>query len=95
MTPQLGAAQAAIGGVCAGAYGHLFYSLETPEVSGIFRLSNYGEYEQRILHTADFRVRRLSFNGERLALVVAHGGTSSIGVMNADGSEFAEVTQGD
>ncbi len=74
----------------------LAYTLETPEVSGIFLVSDGGRDENRLFHTADFRVGQLNACGDRLAFVVRHkGGGSNIGVMNADGTGFDEVTEGD
>src|ERR1700761_8495616 len=35
------------------------YSLETSDIGGIFRLSSDGREEQRLLHTADYRVREV------------------------------------
>jgi hypothetical protein len=70
--------------------------LETPEISGIFLLREEGRDEQRLYHTADFRVGQVCSGKGRLAFVVRHkGGGSSIAVMEADGSGFAEVTEGD
>ncbi len=81
-------------GNCSGA--EMAYTLETPEVSGIFLVSDGGRQENRLFHTADFRVGQLHSCGEKLAFVVRHkGGGSNIGVMNADGTGFAEVTEGD
>jgi hypothetical protein len=73
------------------------YSLETSDIGGIFRLSNDGVNEQRLLHTADYRVREVISDekGERLACVFDHRGYSTIAVMRADGSEPSEATEGD
>jgi hypothetical protein len=54
--------------------------------------------EQRWLHTADFRVRRLAASPgrDRVACVLQHkGGSSSIAMMCGDGTDLREVTQGD
>lgn len=75
----------------------LVYALDTDEISGVFRLEEGGSAEQRLLHTADFRVGRLHSNGsDRIACTLARkGGNSCIAVMRPDGSEMIEVTQGD
>lgn len=78
--------------------GELLYSLETDEIAGVFRLREGGKEEQRLLHTADFRVRQLhaQTGQDRVACVLdQRGGGSCIAVMRADGSELSQVTQGD
>jgi hypothetical protein len=83
---------------CPGANnGDLYYSLQSQEISGVLLLKNGRTTEQRILHTADFRVGHISAqNGTgRLAMSVQHRGGSTIAVMEGDGSGFAEVTQGE
>ena len=78
--------------------GELFYSLSTPEIGGIFLLRERATDELRLLHTADFRVRRLAAGGgqESLACVVQRkGGQSCIAVMRADGADMHDVTTGD
>jgi hypothetical protein len=73
------------------------YSLETSEIGGLFRLSDDGSEEQRLLHTADYRVREVTADekGERLACVFDHHGSSTIAIMRADGSDPIEATEGD
>ena len=44
--------------------GELLYSLETDDVSGIFAVDVNG-VEQRLFHTADFRVRHISVSPDR------------------------------
>jgi hypothetical protein len=76
----------------------LVYSLETPEVTGIFLLQDEGRRETRILHSADFRAGQVTARPGRGDLAFAlrdRGGASHIAVMGRDGSDFAEVTQGD
>jgi hypothetical protein len=83
---------------CPGANdGDLYYSLQSLEISGVLLLKNGGATEQRILHTSDFRVGHIAaLKGTgRLAMSVQHRGGSTIAVMGSDGSEFAEVTQGE
>ena len=73
------------------------YSLETSDIGGLFRLSSDGQEEQRLLHTADYRVREIvaADNGERLACVFAHPASSSIAIMRADATDPVEATEGD
>lgn len=77
--------------------GELLYSLASDEVTGVFALRNEATDEQRLFHTADFRVSQLSANRskDRVACVVQHEGVSNIAVMRGDGSELTDVTQGD
>lgn len=88
-----------ISGIAPGCHsGELLYSLTTPDIGGVFVVRNRASEEQRLLHTSDFRVRRLSAgNGhERIACAVRHKGQiSCLAIMNADGSDLREVTQGD
>ena len=88
-----------ISGLSAGCRdGELLYSLDTPEIAGLFVVRDFGSQEQRLFHTADYRVGHVTAQPEakRIACTFTHrGGTSSIAVMNEDGSEMAEVTQGD
>jgi hypothetical protein len=83
-------------GCCRGANGDIFYSIQSPEISGVLLL-RAGQPETRLLHTADFRVGHLAAQPGtgRLAMSVRHRGDATIAVMDADGSAFAEVTQGE
>ncbi|HEY6253934.1 MAG TPA: hypothetical protein VI685_28600 [Candidatus Angelobacter sp.] len=88
----------AVTGISRGTHeGELLYSLATDEVTGVFALRNQGSDEQRLFHTADFRVSQLNAHPaqDRVACVVQHKGASHIGVMKGDGSELTDVTQGD
>lgn len=89
----------AITGISSGCQpGELFYSLSTDDIGGVFLLRDRATDELRLLHTADYRVRRLAAGpGQNsLACVVQHkAGQSSIAVMHSDGTEMREVTQGD
>ena len=73
------------------------YSLETSDIGGLFRLSDDGQEEQRLLHTADYRVREVVADdrGERLACVFDHRGFSSIAILRGDGTDPNEATEGD
>jgi hypothetical protein len=78
--------------------GELFYSLSTDDIGGVFLLRDRATDELRLLHTADFRVRRLAAGPaqDSLACVVQRkGGQSCICVMRADGTDMRDVTQGD
>lgn len=78
--------------------GELLYSLDTPEIAGLFVVKDDGQHEQRLFHTADYRVGHVTAqpDSKKIACSFTHrGGTSSIAIMNEDGSEMAEATQGD
>jgi hypothetical protein len=77
--------------------GEVLYSLETDDVSGIFVVDANG-IEQRLFHTADFRVRHIAMNPDRSAIAasIVHANfTSSIAVMQITGTDFLEATEGD
>ncbi len=88
-----------ISGISAGCRnGELLYSLATDDIGGVFLLRNRASDEQRLLHTADFRVRRLAASPSqgRVACVLQHKeGTSSLAIMQDDGTDLREITQGD
>jgi hypothetical protein len=77
--------------------GEFFYSLATQEIGGVFCTSTNGTEERRLLHTSDFRIGILSApsSGDKIACVVRSKAESHIAVMNSDGSDLREVTQGD
>jgi hypothetical protein len=78
--------------------GELLYSLETDEVSGLFTVDVNGA-EQRLFHTADFRVRHvaLSPDGSTVAASIFHqkSVTTNIAVLQLQGTDFFEATEGD
>jgi hypothetical protein len=79
------------------APGEVLYSLETTDISGVFAVDAGGS-ERRLFHTADFRVRDLAAHpdGSGIAVSVSHGGMdANIAVMNGDGSNLREVSEGD
>ena len=88
-----------ITGICSGCNpGELFYSLSTDDIGGVFLLRDRAADELRLLHTADFRVRRLAAGrGQDSLACVLHrkGGIACIAVMRSDGTEMRDVTQGD
>ncbi|HTT23945.1 MAG TPA: hypothetical protein VMG82_33780 [Candidatus Sulfotelmatobacter sp.] len=78
--------------------GELFYSLSTPDIGGVFLLRDRATDELRLLHTADFRVRRLAAGPaqDSVACVVQRkGGQSCLAVMRADGTDMRDITTGD
>ena len=88
-----------IAGVSPGCRsGELLYSLATNEIGGVFLLRDQAREEHRLLHTADFRVRRLSAcpGHDRVVCVLQHKAeNSAIATMRSDGTDLREVTQGD
>ncbi|HXN47459.1 MAG TPA: hypothetical protein VN893_12510, partial [Bryobacteraceae bacterium] len=77
--------------------GELLYSLETDSISGIFEVDAAG-VEQRLFHTADFRVRHMALNadGTRIAASIVHGDfTANIAILQVEGPEFFEASEGD
>ena len=77
--------------------GELLYSLETDSISGIFEVDAAG-VEQRLFHTADFRVRHMALNpdGSRIAASIVHGDfTANIAILQVEGPEFFEASEGD
>jgi hypothetical protein len=89
----------AITGVTPGRNpGELLYSLETDDVSGIFAVDAAG-VERRLFHTADFRMRHIARqpDGTTVAASIFHKDnfTSNIAVLQAEGTDFFEATEGD
>ena len=77
--------------------GEVMYSLETDEISGVFSVDGNG-IETRIFHTADFRVRNIAVSpdGSAIALSVFHNNlTANLAILNGDGSDFREASEGD
>jgi len=77
--------------------GEVLYSLETDEISGVFAVDASG-VEQRLFHTADFRVRHLAVDpdGAGIALSVFHQNlTAHIATLNMEGSDLREASEGD
>src|SRR5215471_12757695 len=88
----------AITGISRGTReGEFLYSLASDEVAGVFALRNQATDEQRLFHTADFRISQLTAHPseDRVACVVQHRDISNIAVMRGDGAELTDVTQGD
>ena len=77
--------------------GELLYSLETDEISGVFAVNAEG-VEQRLFHTADFRVRGIAVHPDGGAIAVSvfhHNMTANIAVLNVEGADFSEASEGD
>ncbi len=88
----------AVTGISRGTQqGAFLYSLATDEVTGVFALRDQGAEEQRLFHTADFRISQLSAHPseDRVACVIQHCDVCNVATMRADGSELTDVTQGD
>jgi hypothetical protein len=78
--------------------GELLYSLATDDIGGVFLLRDRAADERRLLHTADFRVRRLAASPAHklvACMLQRKAQNSCIAVMREDGTELREVTQGD
>lgn len=77
--------------------GEFLYSLTTHEIGGVFCSRENGKDEQRLLHTADFRVGQLNSNpsDHRIACVIRAKTDAHIAIMNENGTDLREVTQGD
>jgi hypothetical protein len=78
--------------------GRLLYALDTDEIVGLFSLDPATGEERRLFHSND---RRLRFPSGRpgvdkvVCSVFAEGGTANLALMNADGSDLREITEGE
>jgi hypothetical protein len=78
--------------------GLLLYALDTDEIVGLFSLDPATGDERRLFHSND---RRLRFPSGRpgvdkvVCSVFAEGGTANLALMNADGSDLREITEGE
>ena len=90
-------AMAVTGISCGTESGELVYAMATDQITGVFALRNDAKDEQRLFHTADFRIGQLRAHPseDRIACVVMGRGLSNIAVMRGDGCELTDVTQGD
>src|SRR5215471_3667496 len=69
----------AVTGISSGTReGELVYSMATDEITGVFALNNDARDEQRLFHTADFRISQLRAHPteDRIACVVVGQGVS-------------------
>lgn len=76
----------------------LLYSVSTGVVGGVFQLDLATGEEKRLFHSADHRIEQLATSPDHEVVACTlrgKGGTSSVAVMAADGSEVFEVTDGD
>lgn len=78
--------------------GHVLFALGGPGVNGLFSFDPETLSETRVVHGADHLYDDLAL-GRNHKLVVCstpkRDGSSSIAVMNADGTDYAELTEGD
>ncbi len=86
-------------GLCRGRTdGEVLYALATPDVGGVFAVELADGEEQRLFHSADRRVRELSYGPDREAVVcsVSYDPLSSdLALMNPDGTRLRPITEGD
>jgi hypothetical protein len=78
--------------------GLLLYALDTDDIVGLFSLDPATGEEKRLFHSNDRRVRFPSARPDQpyvVCSVLAEGGTSNLAVMNADGSDLREITEGE
>jgi hypothetical protein len=89
----------AITGVSRAAQpGLLLYALDTDDIVGLFTLDPATGEEKRLFHSNDHRLRFPSGRpGQALVVcsLFTEGGTSNLAVMNADGSNLQEITEGE
>jgi hypothetical protein len=77
--------------------GELLYALETREIAGVFAVTADGAEERRLFHGNDRRVRFLASrpgSGHILCSLYREG-TASVAMMNGDGNDLTELTEGD
>jgi hypothetical protein len=78
--------------------GLLLYALDTDDIVGLFSLDPATGEERRLFHSNDRRVRFPSARpGQDFVVcsVLAEGGTANLAIMNADGSDLREITEGE
>lgn len=78
--------------------GSVLYFLKDESFGGLFEYDLAGGTEKRLVHKQNLSLEdlRLSPDGKRLLCAQhARNGTASIAVMNADGSDYRELTGGD
>jgi hypothetical protein len=88
----------AMKGLCRGREpGQVLYSLDTSEVGGVFAVDTGSGEERRLFHGAGDHVEHLgaSPGSTRIACALHREGVANLAVMNVDGSELTEVTEGD
>lgn len=78
--------------------GLLLYALDTDEIVGLFSLDPATGEERRLFHSNERRVRFPSGRPGQdrvVCSVFGEGGTASLALMKADGSELREITEGE
>lgn len=76
----------------------LLYTLETPAICGLLRSERLGDDEQRLWHSNERRIGDLCRHPSepQVCCSIQNGdGTSSIGIMNADGTNLERLTEGE
>lgn len=93
------ASQVSLTGLSAGREpGELLYALETRDIAGVLAVRRGGELEERLFHGNERRIRQISTRPGlgRIACSLRHAsGTAAIALMDPDGSNLGEVTEGD
>lgn len=96
--PGRNSVPAVLTGLTTNPEGALLYSMETDAISGVF-LRDPDGLENRLFHTADFRIRHVALDpaGSTLAATAFHMDElrSNIAVLPVRGTEFTELTEGD
>ncbi len=93
------AAQVSISGVThGGGASDLLFLLNTEATGGLFRYNWQERNERRLFHKERFRARDLDWHPEHQMIVGSQSfenGTANIIVMNAEGRELRQLTEGD
>ena len=92
------AAQVSISGVTHGGANDLFFVLNTEATGGLFRYDWQEQRERRLFHKEHFRARDLDWHSGHQMLVGSQSfenGTANIIVMNAEGRDLRQLTEGD
>jgi hypothetical protein len=78
--------------------GEMIFTLETPEICALLRSTSEDAEEQRLWHSNRTRIRDLARHPVSQRIVCSvwdENGTANLGVMNPDGSQLREITEGD
>jgi hypothetical protein len=82
-----------LAGCACGSNGDLYYSLQTPEISGLLCLKSGSHAEQRLLHTSDFRIGHIAVQPDthRVALSLQHHGSAPLLLCKATARGFPKL----